>query len=554
MIVVYVCETTGSDEHGEGTQERPYATLLKAAQMELVEPEKTTLMLHRKADADQPNQPGIYETPTKTALKKARGHAETLQRKLDKLTLRSEAQAEPSKTTSQGTPLVPLVAPSEPYVQLRICQAVAHRESGRVSFCGWIHRQRAQGKGMVFIVLRDGSGYLQCVLDARLAAHASAVQLSIETSIQVWGRLAKLPDGKTAPDGHELHVDHFAVIGAAPTGEDAFETRLNQESGPEVLLDQRHLVHRGDTAAKILKLRGEVLRAFREHLHSRGYCEVTPPCLVQTQVEGGSTLFGLDYFGERAYLTQSSQLYLETVCPALGDVYCIQSSFRAEKSRTRRHLAEYTHVEAECSFLSFEQLLERLEDLVCDVAARVLEGPYGAMLRDLNPEVAVPKRPFRRMLYSEAIEWLREHDFRKDDGTLYQFGEDIPEKPERFMTDTIGEPIFLCKFPAGIKAFYMARDGPGSELTESCDLLMPGVGEIIGGSMRLWDHDALLAAFKAEGLDPAPYYWYLDLRKYGTFPHGGYGLGLERYLAWFLKRDHVRDVCLYPRYTGRCRP
>ena len=365
-----------------------------------------------------------------------------------------------------------------------------------------------------------------------------------------------VPEGHMAPNGHELLVDFWEVIRIAPSGEDSFECRLNQEASVDVLLNQRHLVHRGDTATKILKMRSWLLGAFRGHFEDSGYFEVTPPCLVQTQVEGGSTLFELDYFGEKAYLTQSSQLYLETVCPSLGDVYCIQESFRAERSRTRRHLSEFTHIEAEFSFIQFNDLLIRIEDMVCDVISRMLKNPNSAAyLKDLNPGFIVPKRPFKRMDYSEAIAWLQAHNvMREEDGLPFQFGDDIPEKPERFMTDTIGEPIFLCRFPFEIKAFYMMRDAVNRRVTESCDLLMPNVGEIVGGSMRIFDEEELMAAFKRENLDPSPYYWFVDLRKYGSFPHGGFGLGFERFMAWLLNREHVRDVCLYPRYIGRCLP
>lgn len=342
----------------------------------------------------------------------------------------------------------------------------------------------------------------------------------------------------------------------APAGEDSFECCLNQEASVDVLLNQRHLVHRGETATKILKLRSWLLGAFRGHFEKSGYFEITPPCILQTQVEGGSTLFSFDYFGEKAYLTQSSQLYLETVCPSLGDVYCIQESFRAEKSKTRRHLSEFTHIEAEFSFIKFDDLLCRIEEMVCDVVARMLKHPIAAAyLKDLHPEFVAPKRPFKRMDYSEAIAWLQAHSVMKEeDGMPFQFGDDIPEKPERFMTDTIGEPIFLCRFPVEIKSFYMMKDASDPRVTESCDLLMPNVGEIVGGSMRIFDEEELMAGFKREGLDPAPYYWFIDLRKYGSFPHGGFGLGFERFMAWLLKRDHVRDVCLYPRYIGRCLP
>jgi len=323
------------------------------------------------------------------------------------------------------------------------------------------------------------------------------------------------------------------------------------------LLDNRHLTIRGEVASSVLKVRAAVTRAFRRTYEeiTPTCLEVTPPSMVQTQVEGGSTLFKFDYYGEDAYLTQSSQLYLETCLPSMGNVFCIAPSFRAEKSLTRRHLSEYTHIEAELDFITFDDLLSHLETVVFSVIEKTLADPkIKKMIMDLNPEFKVPERPFMRMKYSDAIEWLVNRGILNEDGEPHKFGDDIAEAAERKMTDEINKPIFLTHFPKEIKAFYMKVDGSDPRVTESVDVLMPGVGEIVGGSMRMSDYDELMQAYKNKGLDAGPYYWYTDQRRYGTSEHGGYGLGLERFLAWMCGQFTVRSCALYPRYMGRCTP
>ncbi|KAH7963100.1 hypothetical protein HPB52_019582 [Rhipicephalus sanguineus] len=374
-------------------------------------------------------------------------------------------------------------------VKIKIREAKGHRGK-RVHLYGWVHHLRRQGRSLMFILLRDGTGFLQCILTDQLCHTYEALMLSTESSVHLYGELRAVLEGKTAPGGHELHVDYWELVGDAPAG--GLDDVLNKESHIDILLENRHLALRGDTSA--------VMHCFRDYFLSNHYVEVIPPTMVQTQVEGGSTLFAFDYFGEQAYLTQSSQLYLETVVPALGDVFCVAQSYRAEQSRTRRHLAEFTHIEAECPFLTFDEFMDKIEDLVVGVCERILKSHVAPIVLELNP------------------------------------------------------PILLCRFPAEIKSFYMQRCADDPRLTESVDLLMPGVGEIVGGSMRIWNYDELLKGYQREGIDASHYYWYTDQRRYGTCPHGGYGLGFERFLTWVLKRNHIRDVCLYPRFVGRCKP
>lgn len=543
---IYTSEKTGDDETGDGTEEKPFKTILQAMRSAKKEP-FPTIFQDSKDDSKK------FEPAAKSQLKKIQKiwqreqyKNQDKEKKLqedDEKRLKNLEEAK-SITIEENKSLASAI-------RIKIQSGKDFRDK-RIKIYGWVHRLRRQGKSLMFITLRDGTGFLQCVLNDQLCQTYDAVTLNTEASVELFGTLMIVPEGKIAPGGHELAVDYWRLIGNAPPG--GADSILNEEAHPDVQLDNRHIMIRGENTSKVLIMRSVLLQAFRDHYLARGYCEVTPPTLVQTQVEGGSTLFKLDYFGEEAFLTQSSQLYLETCLPAMGDVFCVAQSYRAEQSRTRRHLAEYSHVEAECPFITFDDMLDRLEDLVCDVVDRVLKSPFGYMVYELNPGFQPPKRPFKRMNYSEAIDYLKEHGITKEDGSFYEFGEDIPEMPERKMTDQINEPIMLCRFPVAIKSFYMAKCPEDKRLTESVDVLLPNVGEIVGGSMRIWDYDELLEGYKREGIDPTAYYWYTDQRKYGTCSHGGYGLGLERFACWLLNRYHIRETCLYPRFLERCRP
>ncbi|KAG0022190.1 hypothetical protein BGZ82_011086 [Podila clonocystis] len=544
--IAHVDETKGSDETGNGSVEAPYQSAVKALQ---AHGDSVKIQVWKVAAAD--GETSGYVAISGAALKKAVKKVGELEKKAKKvaeqaaeLAAKEQAAAEERERVLEAAKAVVLKQdPSLPTAtKIKIRNSVENRGK-RVRVSGWVHRLRVQGKNMTFIILRDGTGYLQCVLTDTLCQTYDALTLTLESTVTIYGVINELPEGKTAPDHHELTVDYWEVMGKAPGGEEAISNKVNENSDPSVKYDLRHLVLREEKASGILKVRSQVMKSFREHFDHRGFVEVTPPAMVQTSVEGGSTLFELNYYNEKAYLTQSSQLYLETCLPSLGDVYCLAESFRAEKSHTRRHLSEYTHCEAEMAFISFDDLLDQLEEMVCDVIDRTLaHKPSADIVYKLNPGFVKPARPFLRMDYTEAIQYLKDNDIKKEDGTFYEVGEDIPEAPERAMTDKINRPIFLCRFP----------ENPS--LTESVDVLMPGVGEIVGGSMRISDLDELMAAYKREGLDPSPYYWFTDQRKYGTTEHGGFGLGVERYIAWLLNLHTVRDTCLYPRFTGRAFP
>ena len=452
-----------------------------------------------------------YQAITASALKKAKKGVEVNEKKRMKQeaeALRaSEASAAELQKLETAKSILIVEDASLPIAKkVKISHAKDNRET-RVKISGWIHRLRTQSK-QAFLVLRDGTGYIQCILSGDLAAAHQTRSLTLESTITVFGVIQPVPEGHSAPDGHELVVDYYSIIGLAPDGDDSFTNKIAETSDPSTLADQRHLVIRGEIASAVLRVRSAVASGFRQAYADLAITEVTTPVMVQTQVEGGATLFSLDYYGQKAYLTQSSQLYLEAALPSLGDVFCVQESFRAENSHTRRHLSEYTHIEAELCFITFEDMLAHIEELICRTLEHVLkDAKIAALIAMLSPDFKFPTRPFMRMRYTDAIEYLNKNDIRQEDGSPHSFGDDIAEAAERQMTDQINCPILLTHFPAEIKAFYMQRDKDDRRVTESVDVLMPGVGEIVGGSMRIHQRDELLAAFNREGIDPSPYYW-----------------------------------------------
>ncbi|KAK5220926.1 asparagine--tRNA ligase [Exophiala xenobiotica] len=527
---VYIDEDVGRDDDSAvGTEGTPYKTLLHAM---IKHPPDTTTYLTRKSETGPVGEDGDesarleWKPASKSALKKATNLFEQHKKKQAKaaeLAIRENAEAMKRQQVLEEAKRViveedaSLPAPTRIRLDetdpAKIQLGTPDSPGTRVRVLGRVHHLRSQ-KDVMFVTLKDGYGQMQCVFTGKLIRTYAAMTLTLETSLAIHGELRSLPPKAHAPLDRELHADFFTVIGAAVGDKEAITNKVQADGDAQTLLDNRHLVLRGENASALMKVRAAVTRAFRQTYQETRLLEVTPPAMVQTQVEGGATLFEFNYYGEKAYLTQSSQLYLETCVASLGDVFCICPSFRAEKSLTRRHLSEYMHIEAELDFIQFDDLLAHLEHVICRVIDITLADPViAAYVRELNPNFAAPVRPFRRMKYEEAIQWLIEHEIPNEDGEQHKFGDDIAEAAERKMTDELNVPIFLTHFPVEIKAFYMKKDDQDKRVTESVDVLMPGVGEIVGGSMRIDDYEELMAGYKRVGIDPAPYYWYTDQRR-----------------------------------------
>jgi len=407
---------------------------------------------------------------------------------------------------------------------------------------GWAYRRRDLGD-KAFIVVRDSTGIIQAVFTPDSPSHPDARKVTVESSLVVEGTLK---DDPRAPGGKEIQGKKLEIVHLAEN------FPIRRDASREFLLEVRHLAVRSRKMTSVLKIRNTVFEALHEWFRANGYYEVQGPMFVSAAVEGGATLFPVKYVdGSTVYLTQSSQFYLEALIFSLEKVYTVAPSFRAEKSRTRRHLTEFWHAEAEVAWTNLEGIMKVEEELVAHIVRRVLEknaedlellGRKTEILRNVEP-------PFPRLSYDKAIEILQGKGFK------VSWGDDLGADEERVLTEEFDRPFFLYGFPVQAKAFYHKNDPSRPEVTLSADLLAPeGYGEIIGGGERIEKLEELVEKIKSFGLNPRDYEWYLDLRRYGSVPHAGFGLGMDRLVTWIAGLEHIVDSLPFPRTVSRTYP
>jgi asparaginyl-tRNA synthetase len=423
---------------------------------------------------------------------------------------------------------------------------IGKHEGEEVTIKGWLHNRRSSGK-IHFLIVRDGSGFIQAVMSKAAVGDEmfkTADHLSQETSIIVTGTARA---DKRAPSGYEIDLKQLEVV--APAHDFPITPK---EHGVDYLLDRRHLWIRTERQQSILRVRHEIINAVRDFFNERGFILADTPIFTPAACEGTTTLFPAQYFEEQtAYLTQSGQLYNEANAMALGRVYCFGPTFRAEKSKTRRHLTEFWMVEPEMAYAELDDVMNLAEDLIVSIVRRVLDRrarELKVLERDTARLEAVQK-PFPRISYDEAVALL------KGKGLPIEWGGDFGGPDETTLSEQFDRPVMVHRYPAAVKAFYMKPDPQRPELALGVDVLAPeGYGEIIGGGERLADLDLLLQRIKEHELPQEAFEWYLDLRRYGTVPHGGFGMGIERVVAWICKLEHVRETIPYPRMLYRLYP
>ncbi len=414
-----------------------------------------------------------------------------------------------------------------------------------VTVNGWLYNKRTSGK-LQFPIVRDGSGFVQCVVSKKEVPEGSwndSDRATQESTVTVVGKVVAEP---RAPGGVELHVSEFRLIGLSEP-----YPISPKEHGTDFLMNHRHLWLRSSKQHAVLRVRNEIEKGIRDFFYDRDFVLIDSPILTANAAEGTSTLFETDYFGDKAYLSQSGQLYLEPAAAAFGKVYCFGPTFRAEKSKTRRHLMEFWMVEPEVAFLEFDGLQKLAEEFVEYIVGRVLDR-HPEALKELERDVSKlehVKRPFPRITYRDAIELL------KSKGMEANFGDDIGGDEETVIANSFDRPVIITHYPSAIKAFYMKPDPSDPTLALAMDMIAPeGYGEIIGGSQRIDDHDLLVQRIEEHKLPLDAFQWYLDVRKYGTFPHSGFGMGIERVVAWISGVPHLRETIPYPRTINRIYP
>jgi asparaginyl-tRNA synthetase len=423
---------------------------------------------------------------------------------------------------------------------------IGTHEGEEVTIKGWLHNRRSSGK-IHFLILRDGTGFVQAVMSKAAVGEGplnAADHLSQETSLTVTGTVRA---DKRAPSGYEIDARSFDLV-----GESHDYPITPKEHGVDFLLDRRHLWIRSERQHAILRVRHEIINAVRDFFNSRGFILADTPIFTPAACEGTTTLFPAQYFEEQtAYLTQSGQLYNEANAMALGRVYCFGPTFRAEKSKTRRHLTEFWMVEPEVAYADLNDVMALAEGLVVSVVARVLDKrrrELKVLERDTTKLESVTA-PFPRISYDDAVQRLRAKGFP------FEWGGDFGGPDETAISQEFDRPVMVHRFPAAIKAFYMKPDPERTDLALGVDMLAPeGYGEIIGGGERLADLELLLQRIKEHDLPQDAFEWYLDLRRYGTVPHGGFGMGIERVVAWICGLEHVRETIPYPRMLNRLYP
>ena len=444
--------------------------------------------------------------------------------------------------------------PAKPAAPVATIATLGQHEGQSVTLRGWLYNLRESGR-LLFPIFRDGSGIIQGVVAKQQVSPElfEAIKgLTQESSVIVTG---KVRADKRAPGGYEIDVS-AAQIMQRVSPDDPYPI-TPKEHGVDFLMEHRHLWVRSPRQAAILRVRAEIIKAARDFFDDRGFTLTDPPILTPAACEGTTTLFPVDYFDEQAFLTQSGQLYIEATAMALGKVYSFGPTFRAEKSKTRRHLTEFWMVEPEVAYLELDGLMELAEQFITFIVKRCLERRRPE-LETIGRDIAKLEKietPFPRVTYEEAVKMLQEAHAKGALENGFEWGGDLGSPDETYISSQFDRPVMIHRYPASVKAFYMEPDPERPDLALCVDVLAPeGYGEIIGGSQRMASYELLLERIHQHGLPEEAFKWYLDLRKFGGVPHAGFGMGIERAVAWICGLEHVRETIPFPRMLYRLYP